>query len=244
MGNIGHMTLVKDLREPARKFRLDDTEREGSLSTYFRKRRDVRLRNVIERLARPGGLRILDLGGSVAYWRRVGVDFLRTHGATVTVLNQLASELKEGGDDADLFATLVGDACELDFGDASFDLVHSNSVIEHVGDWARMKRFAAETRRVGRSYYVQTPNYWFPVDPHYYRAPMIHWMPRPLQAGLLARFPIAYAGALGSIDAAHEVIDGTRLLDRRQFVALFPDAEIAIERVAGLAKSLIAVRVA
>lgn len=183
------------------------------------------------------------MGGSVQYWRRVGLDFLRESRVKVTVLNIVETELKLGPSEPDLFVARVGDGCDLsDMADGQFDLVHSNSVIEHVGNWARMKQFAAETRRVGRSYYVQTPYYWFPVDPHYYRFPMIHWLPRPLQARLLTRFPIASAGRVRSLDAALRVLDGTQLLDRRQLEIAFPDATLVRERVAGLTKSLIAIR--
>ena len=224
--------------------RLDDTSRTDSLSTRFRQRRDVRLRDLISQIAAEKKLiRILDLGGTVEYWRRVGVEFLRDASAHVTVLNQLPSELRPEGSDKALFATAVGDACDLpQFGDGAFDLVHSNSVVEHVGNWSRMKSFAAETRRVGQSYYVQTPYYWFPIDPHYYRAPMIHWMPRPWQARILKSFPVAYCGRSGSLDASYEILDSTQLIDGQQFAQLFPDAEITGERILGLTKSLMAIR--
>lgn len=224
--------------------RLDDTSRTDSLSTRFRQRRDVRLRDLISQIAADkGSIRILDLGGTVEYWRRVGVEFLRNASAQVTVLNQLPSELRPEGSDKALFATAVGDACDLpQYGDRAFDLVHSNSVVEHVGNWSRMKSFAAETRRVGQSYYVQTPYYWFPIDPHYYRAPMIHWMPRPWQARILKSFPVAYCGRSGSLDSSYEILDSTQLIDGQQFAQLFPDAEITGERILGLTKSLIAIR--
>src|SRR3546814_10323990 len=66
----------------------------------------------------------------------------------------------------------------------SFDIAHSNSVIEHVITWDNMKNFARETRRVAAWHYVQTPYFWFPVDPHFYKLPFYHWLPRPLRAKL------------------------------------------------------------
>jgi hypothetical protein len=241
-GSISEFTATRVLKTGSR--RLNDTSDPGSLSSRFRRARDRRLRALIAELsASKGAISILDLGGSVQYWRRVGLDFLREHGAKITVLNIVETELKLGASEPDLFIARVGDGCDLsDMADGQFDLVHSNSVIEHVGNWARMKQFAAETRRVGRSYYVQTPYYWFPVDPHYYRLPMIHWLPRPIQARLLARVPIASIGRIGSLDAAFKTLDGTQLLDRHQFEVAFPDATLVRERVAGLIKSLVAVR--
>ncbi len=224
--------------------RPDDPSDPDSLSTQFRKKRDVRLRELITHLhTGTRTFRILDMGGSIQYWKRVGIEFLQQHRVHVVVLNHLASELKEGVDDETLFTTHVGDACNLcDFSDFEFDLAHSNSVIEHVGNWDRMKMFGSETRRVGRSYYAQTPYYWFPIDPHYYRAPMIHWMPRPIQARLLTAFPICHAGKSANLDEAFQVLDGTQLIDRRQLQMAFPDGEIVFERLAGLTKSLIAIR--
>ncbi|MBL8772703.1 MAG: methyltransferase domain-containing protein [Phenylobacterium sp.] len=226
------------------RLRLADTADPTSLSSRFRQKRDLRLRELIGGIAGGGKpLRILDVGGSVEYWRRVGLDFLRDVDARVVVMNVTAFELKAEGADATLFEAVVGDACDLSaYPDGGFDLVHSNSVIEHVGNWSRMKQFASETRRVGRSYYVQTPYYWFPIEPHFYRAPMIHWMPRPLAARVMTTFPVTYSGKAKSLDAAFGVLDGTQLIDRRQFRLLFPDAQHVSERVLGLTKSQIAIR--
>ena len=61
------------------------------------------------------------------------------------------------------FHVIEGDACSVEqFGDRSFDLVFSNSVIEHVGPPAKQAEFAHEVLRLGRSYWVQTPSKWFP----------------------------------------------------------------------------------
>jgi hypothetical protein len=202
------------------------------------------LRELISNIAeQKGAVRILDLGGSIEYWNRVGLDFLRINSAQITVLNHIEAELKAKDSDEVLFTTTVGDACDLSmFETGSFDLVHSNSVIEHVGDWSRMRAFSEETRRVGMSYYAQTPYYWFPIDPHFYRAPMIHWLPRPWRAGILHRLPVARSGRIPTLDATYRILDHTRLLDRRQFEIAFPDAVISRERIFGFTKSLVAIR--
>ncbi len=183
------------------------------------------------------------MGGSAPYWLRVGVDFLRAHHCHVTILNLHASEL--GGEQypADIFALAVGDACDMpQYRDDSFDLSHSNSVVEHLLTWPSMKKFATETRRVAASYYVQTPNFWFPIDPHYYGLPFFHWLPRPTRASLFHRFSIAQGGRAPDWDHAFDPIDKSRLLDRRQMQTLFPDGHLTVERLAGLGKSLIMTR--
>lgn len=65
------------------------------------------------------------------------------------------------------------------FPDRSFDLVYSNAVIEHVGEWADQRLMAAEVMRVGRSWFIATPNRWFPFESHA-RMPFIGWLPHKM----------------------------------------------------------------
>jgi hypothetical protein len=191
--------------------------------------------------AEKGSISVLDVGGTPRYWERVGLAFLGSINARVVVLNRHERELGDASP-SELITLETGDGCRLAYEDQTFDLCHSNSVIEHVETWANMKAFAAETRRVARGYYVQTPYFWFPIDPHYYRMPMFHWFPRPLRARFVNQFPLAYSGRAVGVDAAFKFVDNAQLLDARQFRFLFPDSELRFERFAGLAKSMIAIR--
>ena len=67
------------------------------------------------------------------------------------------------------------DGTQLPFADGSFPIVFSNSVIEHVPKGLQ-PAFAREIRRVGDRYFVQTPNRWFPIEPHY-QMPFVHFLP-------------------------------------------------------------------
>jgi len=67
----------------------------------------------------------------------------------------------------------------LPFEDGEFDLVYCSSVIEHVAP-ARRGAFAAELRRVGRGWFVQTPAFSFPLEPHSL-LPGAHWLPVALR---------------------------------------------------------------
>lgn len=227
---------------------LVDPRDPNSLSAKLRRRRDIQLRALISSVASArSGLSILDMGGTYEYWQRVGLDFLREKRVKITLVNKFATEFAGEGSDFegndDMFSSAVGDACDLrQFPDKSFDLTHSNSVIEHLETWGNMKAFARETRRLADHYYVQTPYFWFPIDPHYYRMPLFHWFPRPTRATLLMTFPIAFSGKIPTVDLAFDVVDRARLLDRRQFRFLFPDAEVRFERFAGLPKSLIGLK--
>lgn len=216
------------------------------LSEFFRGRRDERLKRIIRDLAQSGKpIRILDVGGRHAYWERVGLDFLRANNVTVDLLNVTEAEIGRGRNDSSgLITSLIGDATALDFDDNTYDLCHSNSVIEHVGDMDAMARFARETRRVARALFVQTPNYWFPVDPHFWRMPMFHWMPRGLRVVLLKTLPLSDRGKrIVQPGNAERLVDSVKMLSRGQFLRLYPGAKIETERFLGLAKSFIAVSV-
>ena len=120
------------------------------------------------------------------------------------------------------------DARELPFADGAFDVAYSNSLIEHVPA-ADRPRVAAEIDRVGRRLFVQTPNRWFPIEPHAL-LPLVHWLPRPL------------GRRLWKLGVTGEPFDDIALLDAAELRRLFPGAEIVRERVGPLTKSLIAVR--
>ena len=126
----------------------------------------------------------------------------------------------------------AGDGTRLRYGAGEFPVVFSSSTIEHVP--AELQRaFAAEIARVGRRYFVQTPNRYFPIEPHY-QFPFFQFLPERIQRALNRRF------TLGWRERGHW--EPVRLLSARQLQRLFPDAEIHRERVFGLTKSLMAVR--
>ena len=228
---------------------LGDARNAGSLSYRFRLRRDRLLRDVIIKARRDAGktsgavFRILDLGGTADYWRRVGFDFLEANDIDITCVNHIATEFGVSAKESSRFRCIVGDACRmLEHADNSFDFVHSNSVIEHVGRWPQMRAFADEVRRLAPAYYVQTPYFWFPIDPHFYRVPMFHWMPESWRLKLVRRFQVGWARPVDDVDRGMSLVMSSILIDGSQFRALFPDAPVRFERFIGLPKSLIAIR--
>ena len=215
------------------------------LSDNFRTNRDERLRDTIRSLPRSNStLSILDLGGRVNYWERLGYDFLLEHNVQISIQNLHESEIvRDPTAPEGLFDFVVGNACSLDYDDNAFDFCHSNSVIEHVGLWRDMRDFATETRRVARSHYVQTPNFWFPIEPHFVSFPMNHWLPRPMRAGLMRRMKLATAGKAKDLGKAYDFVDSARLLTAGQMRFLFPESDIVYERLALLPKSIMAIHI-
>ena len=117
------------------------------------------------------------------------------------------------------------DATErLPFDDGAFDLAYSNSVIEHIAP-ERRAAFANEIRRIARGWWIQTPAWSFPVEPHAL-LPFAHWLPTGLRR--------AY-WRLGAAGGWEEIA----LLRRGELAALFGEPVIA-ERLGPLAKSWIA----
>lgn len=214
------------------------------LSERFRSKRSGVLRGLIEHaFVRHGRVRVIDLGGRLSFWQKLGEDFLHRNNVHVTILNLSEGEAGNAGVSSDRYSFVVGDATATEFADDSFDIAMSNSVIEHLFSWEAMVRFADETRRIAPVYYCQTPNYWFPIDPHYAKAPMMHWMPRPTRAWLLRTFPLAHSGRVSSVRKSFAVTDAARLLCWTQMRDIFPDATLVPERFLWIfVKSWMAVR--
>jgi hypothetical protein len=176
---------------------------------------------------------ILDVGGAPETWDLLDVR------PRVTLLNtpRTRDEL------AAAKSWVAGDGRLLPFRDRSFDIVFSNSVIEHVGDAESQRRFAAEVMRVGRAWWVQTPNRRFPVEQHLL-TPLVHWMPKGVQRAIVPRFTIWAMLVRPSPDRrefyVRHYLDEVRLLTAAELRSLFPGARVIRERFLGWTKSLIA----
>jgi hypothetical protein len=207
----------------------------NSFAMRLRRRRSVHIKALIDQVHREkGSCRILDLGGTDRYWTIFEREYLVSRGCRVLVLN-----LRQQGESDDIFTFGYGDATDLsEHADRSFDLVHANSVIEHMGSWIAMEAFAREVRRLADRYYVQTPNFWFPLEPHF-RMLFLHWLPFALGVKLLK-----WRAGKGDMDVgrAARLLENNRTLDRTQLRFLFPDALIKTEWLMLMPKSLMAIR--
>ncbi len=198
----------------------------GSVNRRFRANR---MRAFEARANLNADTRVLDVGGTSRLWLH-----LSRH-PNITILNLPPNSAPPG-------ATVVaGDGTKLPFRDQSFDIVFCNSVIEHVGSADKQTAFAKEIMRVGRSFYVQTPNRWFPLEPHLL-TPLIHFLPSTWRRRLLRNWTVWGIFARPTQQAVDEFVDATRLLDASEMRRLFPTAQLERERVLGLTKSLIASR--
>jgi hypothetical protein len=211
-----------------------------SLGSRLRRRRAEDLIAMIDaEHARRGAVRIIDVGGTRRYWNILPADYLEARAVEITLVNPAppAEVAEERG-----FCYQAGDGRDLSgFADQSFQIAHSNSVVEHVGDWQSMLRFAREVSRVASRYFVQTPSYWFPIEPHA-MAPFFHWLPKPLRVQLVRNVALGHWPRAATVDEAVSTVESARLLTRGMMQALFPDAAISTERLLLWPKSYVALR--
>lgn len=211
--------------------RLADNSSGSSLATHMRRARFALFLSLLRKLEGP--VRVLDIGGTQAFWNLMaeGEDL----DAEITLLN-----LRHQPVTSSAFTSATGDARNIpQYADKSFDVVFSNSVIEHVGSYSDQKRMANEVLRVGRRYFVQTPNKRFPLEPHFL-FPFFQYLPMTLRAQMLHRFDVGWYKRVSSLERARAEVESIQLLTRSRFAELFPGATIYEEKLLGLTKSFVA----
>jgi hypothetical protein len=212
--------------------RLADDDNADSLANRLRNRRFQLFEAFAAGLPRP--LHILDIGGTNAFWEQRG--WAGRCDIRITALNLEAEPRR-----FDNIDPAVGDATNLaQFGDRSFDIVFSNSVIEHLFCFENQRKMASEIQRVGKAYWVQTPNFWFPMEPHFH-VPGWQWLPVRARVELIRRWKCGWRGPCPDSARARELVSEVRLLTRGEISALFPGAGLIPERIGGLVKSWTAI---
>jgi len=210
--------------------KLADNSDPGGFGTKMRLKRHAFFVGLISSIDRP--IKILDVGGIELYWKTM--KMADSQDLQITLLNLEKKEISSKN-----MISIAGDATQMDaFKDQSFDIVFSNSVIEHVGDFEAQSRMAREVARIGQRYFVQTPNYWFPMEPHFL-VPGFQWLPITLRIWLIRHFNLGWHQRISDFEQARDLITHTRLLTKREFRSLFPKAKLYEEKIFGLTKSFI-----
>jgi hypothetical protein len=205
---------------------------ESSLSHRLRGRRFERFDRLASLLPRP--LRVIDIGGTNDFWEQRG--WAGRDDVSITLVNLAPQERRHAN-----VKPVTGDATSLaDHADKSYDIAFSNSVIEHLFTLRNQLAMANEVRRVARAYWVQTPNFWFPMEPHFLM-PGWHWLPESARVAVLRRRPVGWMGRCPDPEVARRIVTEVRLLRRRELASLFPEASIVGERFGGLVKSWTAI---
>jgi hypothetical protein len=199
------------------------------------KRREQRSRWLVETFPDLAEMSVVDLGGRVGFWSRLPVRPRHVH---VVNLEPPPTDLPDWAE------VDHGDACALPEHIAArrYDLVFSNSVIEHVGGHERRLRFAESVHLLAPAHWVQTPYRYFPVEPHWI-APGMQFLPIAARREMARKWPLAYTPGRTREEALARVL-WIELIDKTQMRSYFPHSTLRTEKVAGITKSLIAYKTA
>jgi len=188
----------------------------------------------IRSLEQKDELTILYAGGTLIYWE----TFNYTELDHITILNLTIDEMSTYGK----INFAEGNALNLyQFKENEFDVVFSNSVIEHVGDYSRQQKMRDEILRVGKYSFIQTPNFYFPIEPHY-RFPFFFLLSKAAKKYLLKTYHLRTRTKRKvpldrkSTDAE---MNNIHLLKRKDIINLFPSNVLICERFFGFTKSFI-----
>lgn len=193
--------------------------------------------------------KIIDLGGEDGERIARIVTGLQVH--SVTIADISATHFEDIKSKYNYSTVLISESDNLPFKDKEFDIVFCNSVIEHVtalksNIWGikddkefkeisirRQKKFADEIRRIGKGYFVQTPNKYFIIESHTWLPGVMAILPRPVFLKTLRFFNLFWP---------KRADPDFNLLTYKEMQELFPDADIYREKSLGFTKSLIAIK--
>lgn len=200
--------------------------------THFRAER---MKQFYAELGVTEATKILDVGGAPWNWMIAADNGLPK--PQITILNIFPEHRQLPPN----MTWIVGNGCDMPFKNGEFDIVFSNSVIEHLSSMAAQQKFAIEIRRTGKDYWVQTPDPRFPVEPHYL-SPFVHWLPSKTRRRLIRHGSLFGLMTKPSQERIDAMVAEIQLVPKWAFQLLFPDGKITTERFMGIPKSLVARR--
>ena len=205
--------------------RLANSGDPDSLTVRLRRKRFQFFRSLMETV--PGPVTILDVGGNEQFW--VNMGFADEPDVRIHIVNLFDCKVTRPS-----MESSIADATHLDaFEDRQFDVVFSNSVIEHVGGLEDQRRMANEIMRVGKRYFLQTPNRYFPIEPHFL-FPLFQFFPHWLKVAV-----VRHVKGVKDRSVAEKRAAEIELLSRKTLMSLFPGAKFYAERFGGMTKSWI-----
>ena len=210
--------------------KLFDNTNPSSLANRFRRKRFKLFLDIIKDIPKP--VNILDAGGTESFWKMMKLTDPGDVKVTIINIENAVTTLPN-------FSYIKADARSLTmFSNNQFDIVFSNSVIEHVGGYDDQQKMAQEIMRVGKRFFVQTPNYYFPFEPHF-MFPLFQFFPSGIKIFLLTKFNMGWFKKCSTKDEAKSIIRSIKLLRRKDLKKLFPHSRIYNEYFFFLKKSFI-----
>lgn len=211
-----------------------------SIFTRLSKISRIRKLKLFNKLMNPTKeTRILDVGAEISPNSECNVQFIdcypwKNNVSAINLSSEHISLIKQYYPEVDV---RVGDACNLPWEDKHFDIVYSNAVIEHLGNFERQKKMATEIMRVGKSWFVTTPNRWYPFEFHM-RLPFVTWLPRNgyIRFGQVISYNHMKRKYMAGIRR-----DDLRLMTAKDLKHCFPTSRIIKQRVTFMVETLICV---
>jgi len=184
-------------------------------------------------------MKILDVGAEINPKGNCNLQFIdcypwKNNIYAINLSSEHVSQIKQYYPEIE---AIVADARALPWPNKHFDIVYSNAVIEHVGTFKDQKKMAAEIMRVGKRWFVTTPNRWYPFEFHL-RLPFVTWLPRHgyLWAGSIISYNHVRKKYVFGADCS-----GIRLMTAKELKQCFPTSKIIKQRVTFMAETLIAI---
>lgn len=206
--------------------KLIDPDRAGSFTHRFRQRRNEEFKRRFPDLS---DMRVLDLGGTAVSWRVLGL-----RPGSVTIVNLGGVE----GPYEPWMEIVNADACKGGFG--KYDLVFSNSLMEHLGGHARRQQFADVVQESASAWWIQTPYRYFPIEPHWI-FPGFQFLPFRARVMVCQHWNRLHVPARKDRAEAAAIVASIELISATEMRAYFPTSEIWYERLGILPKSLAAI---
>ena len=183
--------------------------------------------------------KILDLGGQIDDGNNGGLQFIDSFAwkhniSVINITPAYIDAIKKKYPEID---AVIGDACALPWPENHFDIVFSNAVIEHLGSYDNQMKMASEIMRVGKQWFITTPNRWFPFEFHM-RLPFVTWCPRRFHTFIGKVF--SYNHGDKKYRKGNDFSD-LRLLSKNDMQSFFPKSKIYKQRITFWPETIIAV---
>ncbi len=128
-------------------------------------------------------IKILDIGGTNYFWdlwlKKIPIPI------DLTILN-ISQEVTKG------YKSIILDANELyKLENLDYDVVFSNSLIEHLTTYENQIKFAETVQRISKKHFIQTPAFIFPLEPHFL-FPFFHWFSKKIRVFLVQHFNLGW----------------------------------------------------
>ena len=211
---------------------IADNKKPESFANRLRRKRFALFSDFLSTLPKP--LKIIDVGGTQLFWEQM--NFLPGKDLEITLLNVTKPSVNKPG-----FTGLEGDATNMNqIPDNFYDVAFSNSVIEHVGGLEEQQKMAGEMQRIAKNIFLQTPNRYFPIEPHFL-FPFFQFLPLSIKAWLILNLKLGWRPNINSKEKAKKVAQSIRLMSLKELRFIFHGALIHKEKMFGITKSYIVV---